>query len=250
MIPAARRPWFVRWMGAYTDGLLRQQFAGIVLLGDAGALPTKDSTIVLLNHISWWDGLLLMWLQRHCWQRPTFAWMELQHLRRLAFFRWLGGIGLGPGAREMRQALRYVGSLLAVPGNVLAIFPQGQECLDSARPWQFARGPAWLIERLPAVQVKLVCLRYVFLSEPKPWIGIYCDPQLLTGAAVAEQEERMEQGYQMLATYFQENRYPGSDVKDNGQQAVRIIRFAKEPGLNWPTRMLAWLTWWWDGKVL
>lgn len=105
-------------------------------------------TIYFLNHHSWWDALIPIFLnQRYFGQRARGMMLEEQ-LRRFPFFRKVGvfSIRKGDPASALRS-LRYSLESLSKPGNGMYIFPEGEICSFRVDGWAFEPGLAWLVQK-------------------------------------------------------------------------------------------------------
>ena len=105
-------------------------------------------TIFFLNHHSWWDALIPIYMnQRYFGQRARGMMLEEQ-LRKYPFFRKLGvfSIRKGDPASAIRS-LRYSMQSLSEPDNGIYIFPEGGIHPFRMDDWAFEPGLAWLVQK-------------------------------------------------------------------------------------------------------
>lgn len=133
--------WGSPWLNRL-DGLNRifcRQFHR--LQHDAMQLPASGPALVVANHVSGLDPLLMLAAS----PRPLrFMIAREQYERRLLMplFRWVGCIPV-ERARNPRAALKAARTALAA-GEVVALFPHGRIHLDHHPPVPIKRGVLWL----------------------------------------------------------------------------------------------------------
>lgn len=186
MIEAKKSRWFTSWFTRHARRRIGDRFAAVWVHGiDATRDAARQSPLlVVCNHTSWWDSLLVLLLSREIGS-DTYALMDARNLRRFRFFRRLGGFGAEldrPG--DVARALRYAEGLLDQPGNAVWIFPQGVERPATVRPLGFHGGSAVLSSRARKARVVPLAIRLEFGRDEQP------DVFLSFGAPVARQEHR------------------------------------------------------------
>jgi hypothetical protein len=110
------------------------------------SLDARAPVLVYLNHASWWDPMLAVFLgERLLAARVHHGVFEAAQLERYRFFKKLGAIGVekesGAGARAL---LRQGGGILSDPRSVLWITPQGRFADVRERPVKLERGVSML----------------------------------------------------------------------------------------------------------
>ena len=105
-------------------------------------LPGRPLLLVA-NHVSWWDGFLLLSLQRSIRPDARLTTVMLEReIRRVPFLRLLGATGLVPGSLASLRGLlkRLRDSWAKTPKGALAFFPQGGIWPSARRPLSFQPG--------------------------------------------------------------------------------------------------------------
>lgn len=162
----ARFDWFCRYLSFY----LPRRFHALRLHA-AGAPPALDRpTVFYANHPSWWDPLVLMWTLRRLWPEVSvFGPMDVDALRRYAFFRRLGLFAIERGTfRGAAEFLRQSRRVLARPGHALCVTAQGAFADARLRPVTLARGVAHLLASGHAAEAVPVALEYPFWTDRRP----------------------------------------------------------------------------------
>ncbi|MDP5170854.1 MAG: lysophospholipid acyltransferase family protein [Bacteroidia bacterium] len=108
--------------------------------------PTK-ATLMIGNHISWWDGFWPIEMNRRLWNRDYFVMMLESQLEIRPFLRRGGAFSIQPGHRSMIDSIRYAANLLADPQNLVLIFPQGRIHSQYDRSFEFAPGAEKILQK-------------------------------------------------------------------------------------------------------
>lgn len=178
MIPAAKSRWFTRWFASQAHARLRAHF-GAIHIADLTILEQaleRSPVLVVSNHSSWWDPILLLVLtQLHLPRVDAYAMMEAANLQRLPFFAKVGAFGVDRSSRrDGAEATRYAVSLLDRPGRLVWVFAQGQERPLHERPLRFMGGAARVALRVPAAEVVPLALAYGFgpVQSPEVFVSV------------------------------------------------------------------------------
>lgn len=172
MIEAKRSQLLEHIFHLYLHFQLKRSFHAVWYRHDHedGVLMSRTAPIlVYANHSSWWDGLLLFWLNRTTLHRHAYAWMSYDGLTRYPFFRRLGAFaGQTQSAADMRQLWRYVHQLARQRQTMIAIFPEGEQRLQGDRPIGFQKGLAHLVDTLdPSTVLYPLAIHYASLEHAK-----------------------------------------------------------------------------------
>lgn len=146
--------------------LLPRYFNQIYILGDTEAQVEDGLPVLyLVNHSSWWDGLLCFQAyQRNAVPLENMMMMEEAQLEKLRFFQRLGAFSIAPDKpKSLVETLRYVEEKLK-NGQKVWIFPQGEIRHQDSRPLHVKRGVAKIMERFDEVAIKFVSM-YYYLGE-------------------------------------------------------------------------------------
>ncbi len=161
-------PWLLRWFLAYIRRYLRRHFRALRLASDGRPrVPDDVPLVVFLNHPSWWDPLVGLFLAYHLFPgRWTYAPMDRQSLQRYRIFARLGFFGIQPeSTRSAREFLRMSEAILRRPERSLWITPQGAFCDPRQRPPGFQPGLAFLAAHLRGCVFLPLALEYAFREE-------------------------------------------------------------------------------------
>lgn len=161
---------------SYIERSLRQDFHAVRVLKGGGApvIPLDKPLVVYLNHASWWDPLMMMWLGKSCYpQRSQYGPIEASQLKRYSFFKYLGVFGVEKGSLSgARKFLRISEQILGKSGAMLWMTPQGRFADVRERPVTFASGLAHLASLQKDVTFVPLAIEYGFGQEKYPEIFV------------------------------------------------------------------------------
>jgi len=157
------------------ERLLRKSFHAVRLergsRGDLEALRAHAGPILLLlNHPSWWDPLIVAFLRRRAFgDRSVIGTMESRELERFAIFRRVGVFGIDPDdPASVRTLLREFSRRLGHDPRALgAITPQGR-FTDPREPISIRPGAALVLAAHPTMRAAALSIEYPFWSSKRP----------------------------------------------------------------------------------
>ncbi|XYH99135.1 lysophospholipid acyltransferase family protein [Sorangium sp. So ce1128] len=171
MIPARKHRWFNAWFAAHARSRIHGAFGAVLARGveAARALSAEAPLLLVANHSSWWDPLVILHVSQHLLGADGYAMMNADNLRRLPFFALVGAFGVDLDLpSDGMAAIRYAARLLERPGRAVWIFAQGQERPSDERPLGFRAGAAQVARAARRARVLPVALRYEFAGEERP----------------------------------------------------------------------------------
>ena len=87
---------------------------------------SADRSLLLLpNHFSWWDGFLMYQLNNLVFKKKFHVMVLEATGKKFSFLKYLGAYTVQKGSKDIITSLNYTAELLADPGNLVLIFPQG-----------------------------------------------------------------------------------------------------------------------------
>ncbi|MEK3900476.1 lysophospholipid acyltransferase family protein [Paenibacillus sp. FSL R7-0179] len=174
-VPSGRFDWlFYRYNSMY---LLRRHFHFIGISGELQpAAAAGRGILYLMNHSSWWDGLLAYHAVGKLPGKRHYFMMEEEQLRKYAFFRKLGAYSIDPGSPgDARASLRYTAGLLEA-GESVWMYPEGEIRPLEQRPLSLKEGASLALRLSPRAAVVPVTLYHGLFRHTKP------EATLLAGA--------------------------------------------------------------------
>jgi len=157
----------------YSRRYIRRHFHALRVAGlDQAAGASQGPLVLYANHSAWWDPLLALVLADHCFgDRLAFAPIDSGALARYGILSRMGFFGVDRDSRRgAARFLRVAGEVVASPGRLLIVTPQGRFADARERPLRFAAGLGHLAARTPGVSYLPVAVEYPFWEERLPEI--------------------------------------------------------------------------------
>jgi 1-acyl-sn-glycerol-3-phosphate acyltransferase len=105
-------------------GIVRRQFHEIVF--DAIAADKNRSLLLIANHFSFWDGLILYYVNEKLLKKKFHVMMGEETAKSINVLKYVGAFTILKNSREVLQSLDYAAKLLNDSQNMVLIFPQGK----------------------------------------------------------------------------------------------------------------------------
>jgi 1-acyl-sn-glycerol-3-phosphate acyltransferase len=140
-----------------------------------GEVEEKALPILLIaNHMSWWDGLWLNYINARLFKRKFNFMMLEEQLRKHWYFQYIGGFSVKKGSRTVVETMNHAAELLADRQNLVLMFPQGEIHSLYSSDFIFEKGIEHILSRLDGpVQIVFVANMVDYLSKPKPGLYVY-----------------------------------------------------------------------------
>jgi 1-acyl-sn-glycerol-3-phosphate acyltransferase len=130
--------------------------------------------LVISNHISWWDGIWALQVNRKLFKRKFHFMMLEEQLRKHWFLNYTGGFSVSRNSRHVIESIEYAAELLKENNNMVLFFPQGEIESMHQQQFTFQKGIERVLKSVYSeIQVVfLVCLVDYF-SNVKPEVNAY-----------------------------------------------------------------------------
>jgi len=133
-----------------------------------------NSVLVIANHISWWDGFWIQYLNLKILSRKLHFMMLEEQLKKHWYFNYTGGFSIKKKSRSIVESINYSIQLLKQPENMLLMFPQGQIHSLYANKITFEKGIERIVNNLTHdTQILFVANLIDYLSDKNPNLFIY-----------------------------------------------------------------------------
>lgn len=131
-----------------------------------------QSTLYLLNHNAWFDGLTPLLLNRYRFRQRARAVMEDVQLLAHPFFRRIGAFSINRAhPRAAIDSLDYAADWLNEPGTSVYLYPEGR-LVDPTVPIRIESGVLRLMANAPMADVVPIATHIHFMDGPKPVMRI------------------------------------------------------------------------------
>ena len=171
-IPAAESELFIAIFGLYTRCLFWRRFKNIRVHQLYQPGP-ESKTIYYLNHTSWWDGLIPLWLNRKLFRQNAQAMMEDKQMIKHPFFRKIGAFSVNlEDPRSAIRSMRYAVESIKRENSCLFIYPEGKIIPFSTLKPEFKKGLGWISRQCPDADVVPVGIYIHTAKSDKPELCI------------------------------------------------------------------------------
>lgn len=172
MIEPKKSPGFQRIFANYLTYQLKKHFYRVWIDDRREERKSPSGHLILANHSSWWDGLMVFYLNHYVIKEDSYAMMSRKGMEEFSFFRKIGAFSVNPDSpKDLLSSLKFAETRLQQKKTVW-IFPQGKEEHLEKRPLSFMSGPGFLIERNPGIKVTMVTFYYTFRHDQRPELFI------------------------------------------------------------------------------
>jgi len=173
MILKAKHNFFIYpFFQKYAIWKIKRCFEKVNVLGEFD--DRKLPVLILSNHVSWWDGFWISYLNVKFLHRKFHFMMLENQLRKFWFFNYTGGFSVNKNARSVLETIDYTAKLLADGNNMVMLFPQGEIQSIHNNNMQFQRGIDRIMKKLTnKIQILFVVNLTDYFSNPKPTLFQY-----------------------------------------------------------------------------
>ncbi|MDZ5711927.1 lysophospholipid acyltransferase family protein [Jeotgalibacillus haloalkalitolerans] len=157
-------------LGKYLTWQLKKHFYRVYIHNQHQS--SDKARLYIMNHSSWWDGLIVFYLNRYLLHEDAYAMMSRDGIEKFTFFSKIGAFPVDPESpKSLIRSLQFADQLLKDQKSVW-IFPQGKEEHLDKRPLSFMNGPAYLAEKNPDAEIIPVSACYTFRHDQRPELFI------------------------------------------------------------------------------
>lgn len=229
----------------FLDRYLPRNFHTLALLGGCpGDAAPDEPLIVALNHPSWWDPMLGLFVARHCFAERTFyAPIDAEALANYGMFRKLGFYGVRldslSGARQFLTDSR---SLLARPGGSIWITPQGR-FVDPRERTTLQPGLGHLCATLERGTVLPLAAEYPFWEERLPEaLACFGEPIRIAEHSTLDKHEWTDLLSERLTAA--QDRLAAASIAREADAFTPLLRGRADVGgfYDWGRRLKSWAT--------
>lgn len=189
-----RSDWLVAWFRRYARRYLGRHFHAVRVSrrGRAPRVP-EGPLIVVTNHPSWWDPMIIAVLTELFPDRAAYGPIDARALEKYRFFAKLGFFGVEQDSvRGARTFLRTGQAILERPGTALWVTAQGRFTDVRQRPVVLMPGVEHLASRMGRGTMLPVAIEYAFWDESKPEALVRFGEPVAFGQPVAPALERTQ----------------------------------------------------------
>lgn len=124
MIKPAKHWLITPFFSLYIGWIIKRHYHSVNF--NKAALHPAKAVLLIANHTSWWDGLLLYYINKIYFKKQFKIMVLEETMREVKFFKYLGAFSVTKNSRQVVESLQYAAELLGDPDNLVVIFPQGK----------------------------------------------------------------------------------------------------------------------------
>lgn len=162
----------------YNSRLITKYFHSFRIRGHVDSVSSSRPTLYLINHSSWWDGLIIFHTYRKMSNKQHYIMMDAEGLKKYSFFGKLGAYPIDRSSGvAILKSLRYTSELFS-KGHGVWLFPQGEIYHAEQRPLDIQPGAAYILQQNPEINVVLVTIYYSLCLHQKPTASLWLSEPL------------------------------------------------------------------------
>jgi 1-acyl-sn-glycerol-3-phosphate acyltransferase len=174
MIRATHHWLIAPFFDCYTLFQVKRHFKRVVF--DIANADSGLPLFVIANHISWWDGFWINYLNLKMFKRRFYFMMLEEQLHKHWFFRYAGGFSVKKHSRSAIDSIVYASQLLADCRNMVLVFPQGAIQSTYTREFIFEKGIESIFKRVSTdFQILFIANLVDYYSSPSPSLFVHVE---------------------------------------------------------------------------
>lgn len=191
----ARHHWFyTRFFDWYVRHMLKSDFSAVVIDGEWKA--EASASLIIGNHISWWDGFWALYLNKLFLGKKLHVMMLEEQLQSRMFLNKAGAYSIRPGNRSVLTSLNYTREVLSCANHAVVMFPQGKLSSIYNQEIKFEKGIERIIRESKQAQLLFYVALIDYASTRRPSLNFYLRELPRTEYTL----EELEQAYQQFFT--------------------------------------------------
>lgn len=158
----------------------------------------NKSVLVLANHFSFWDGLIMHCINDSVFKKHFYVMVNEATTYKLNYLRYGGAFSINKNSRKILESLDYAAQLLSQPGNLVLLFPQGKLFSNFVNDVRFEKGVLRIIKRAAGKYQLVFAATFIqFYKHRKQSINVYLKNETGSYAdkSLAELKEAYQQHY-------------------------------------------------------
>jgi hypothetical protein len=156
----------------YAKWKIHQHFQEVNISGN---YQEKNLPVLIIsNHLSWWDGIWVMYLNIKLLKRRFHFMMLDDQIKKYRISNLVGGYSVKKRSKSIMESLKYTLELLSDYRNMVLLFPQGKIQSLYTPTIQFENGIDHILKRLnDKAQVLFLVNLVDYMSNTKPSLYMY-----------------------------------------------------------------------------
>jgi 1-acyl-sn-glycerol-3-phosphate acyltransferase len=185
--------WFLR---TYVKWRVNKQFHR--LLFNTLDADKNRSILLIANHYSFWDGLVLFCVSERLFHKKFHVMLLEETSRREPFLKYGGAFSVSKNTKDVLLSLDYAVKLLDDPNNLVLIFPQGQLYPNFTTHIHFEKGVQRIINQAQGkFQLVFAAAFIQYFKHIKPTATVYLKTEsvIYAGKSITELQSAYQQHF-------------------------------------------------------
>lgn len=160
------------------------------------AVDKNKSVLLIANHFSFWDGLILFYLNDKLLKKNFHVMILQETAQKTGMLRYGGAFSVNKNSRDVLLSLDYAAGLLKNPGNLVLMFPQGKLFSNFVSHIHFEQGILKLVQKARGSFQMVFAASFVqFFKHKKPSATVYLKVADDTANTLDELQKNYQQHY-------------------------------------------------------
>lgn len=178
------------------------------LLFNDVVVDQNRSVLLIGNHFSFWDGLILYCINDKLLKKKLHVMILEETAREERFLKYVGAFSVKKDSKSIVQSLDYAAELLADPANLVLMFPQGKLYANFVTNINFEKGVMRIIEKAAGnFQIIFASTFIQYFKHKKPTATVYLksEPENYAGKSIDKLQAAYQRHYEagkLLQTEF------------------------------------------------
>lgn len=163
----------IKWVfDTYVKWIVGRQFHE--LLFDQIEISKDKSILLIANHFSFWDGLVLYIINKRLFKKKFHVMVLHETAYHMGILRYGGAFSVSKNSRDMIRSLDYASELLYKPGNLVLMFPQGKLYSNFVDRVNFEKGILKIIKNAKGKFQLIFAATFIqYLKHKRPTTTVY-----------------------------------------------------------------------------
>lgn len=162
-------------------------------------LDKSKSVLLIGNHFSFWDGLILYCINDRLLKKKLHVMILEETARKERFLKYVGAFSVKKDSKGILQSLDYAAELLADPANLVLMFPQGRLYANFVTNIKFEKGLVRIIEKAAGNFQLIFASTFIqYFKHKKPTATVYLksEPENYAGKSIDKLQEAYQRHYE------------------------------------------------------
>ena len=189
-----KQNFFIRWvLHTYVLWTIKRHLHEIAF-NQIETDPNK-SILLLANHFSYWDSLILYIVSRKLFKRKYHVMVREDTTVKLQYLKYAGAFSVNKKSRDMLQSLDYAAELLQSPQNIVLIFPQGKLYSNFVNDINFEKGVTKVMAKAEGKFQLIFAATFIqYIRHKKPNVTVYLE----NAASAGKTQDELKNAYQQF----------------------------------------------------